>query len=304
MYTIGSNASGAVDRVFLFIVSISVILLLLVTFLMIFFAVKYSRSRHPRATPVKDKPLLEILWTVIPTILVLAMFFYGYEGFKLLRHVPDDALVVHVTGRMWDWSFEYENGKKSDRLYVPVGESVKLILKSADVIHSFYIPTFRVKEDVLPNRETYLWFKPQTTGPADIFCAEYCGERHAFMLSQVIVMEREEFTRWLGSGEAPGPQPADGEVLAVMERHDCLICHSLDDSRGERLSLRGVFGREVTVVRGGETVKILADEAYLKRAILEPGIEVVLGQSDTMPVPEGLTEEALASLIDLLKTLK
>lgn len=302
MYDIGSSASKAVDSVMLFIVIVSVVLLVLVTGLMIYFAIRYNRKRHPEPVEVKENKWLEITWTVIPGILVLAMFFYGYEGFRLIRDVPDDAMVVHVTGRMWDWSFEYENGIQAKKLYVPVGKPIKLILKSVDVIHSFYIPTFRIKEDVVPGQETYLWFKPQTTGPADIFCAEFCGERHAFMLSQVIVMTAPAFKEWYAKGEAKTLEVHPVEKL--MDLKGCLTCHSLDDSAGSRLSLKGIFGKTRTVVLQDQSVKeVVADEDYLKRAILSPTEEIVKGQIDSMPVTEDLTPEELSQIVEYLKTL-
>lgn len=300
-YKVGATAAEAVDNVFLFIISISVVLLLLVTVLMIWFAIKYNRKRHPEAKPVKQKIWLEITWTVIPTILVLAMFFYGYEGFKLIRDVPEDAMTVNVTGRMWNWSFEYENGKETDKLYVPRGKAIKLLLKSLDVLHSFYIPKYRIKEDAVPGRETYLWFKPQTVGPADIFCAEYCGQRHAYMLSQVIVMEEDEFQKWYAKTEKP---PGEMSAETIMEDLGCLDCHNLDDSAGDRFSLKGIFGKKRVVLKDGKEIEVVADEEYLRRSILEPGAEIVKGMDNIMETPEELTEEQLKVIIEFLKAQK
>jgi cytochrome c oxidase subunit 2 len=271
--------------------------LLLVTFLMIWFAIKYNRKRHPEPKPVKEKAWLEVLWTVIPTILVLLMFYYGYEGFKMMREVPKDAMTVKVTGRMWDWKFEYANGKTTDKLYVPVNKSVKLLMKSLDVVHSFYIPSERVKEDVVPGRETYLWFKPQTVGPADIFCAEFCGQRHAYMLSQVIAMEEKDFNEWYDSGEEEKVHP----VITLMEEKGCLDCHSMDDSAGDRLSLKGLMGKNRIVIVDGKEKEITIDEAYLLRSITDPGAEIVKGQDDAMEKPEDLSEEQIKQIVEYLK---
>jgi cytochrome c oxidase subunit 2 len=300
MYPVGATISETVDNVFLFIVGISVLLLLLVTGLMIYFAVKYNRKRHPNPEPVKQKAWLEILWTVIPTILVLAMFYYGYEGFKLMRNVPEDAMTVNVTGRMWEWAFEYDNGKTSDKLHVPVDKPVKLLLKSMDVVHSFYIPSYRVKEDVVPGRETYLWFKPQSLGPADIFCAEFCGQRHAYMLSQVIVMEQAEFDKWYTVKEAPKPMP----ILELMEEMGCLDCHAPDASEGDRLSLKDLVGQKRVVLEDGKEKEITIDEAYIRRSITNPGDEVVKGQDNVMEVPEEITKEQIDRIVEFLKTGK
>lgn len=299
MYNVGVTTAEAVDNVFIFIVAISVVLLVLVTALMIFFAVKYNKNRHPQPKPVKQNVWLEVVWTLIPTILVLAMFFYGYEGFKVLRDVPEDAMVVKVTGRMWNWSFEYDNGKTTDKLYVPVGKSVKLLLKSVDVIHSFYIPAFRVKEDVVPGQETYMWFKPQAIGPSDIFCAEFCGQRHAFMLSQVISMKQEEFDQWYQSTPGTG-EPVD-PAIPIMEEFGCLDCHSLDDSADERLSLKGLLGATRIVIADGEEKLVVVDDAYLRRSITDPSAEVVKGQDDSMEAPEDITKEQLDEIIRFLK---
>lgn len=301
-YTVGGTAKEAVNNVFLFIVVISVILLLLVTFLMIYFAVKYSRKKHPQSEPVKQKTWLEVVWTLVPTLLVLGMFFYGYEGFKLMRNVPEDSMIVKVTGRMWDWSFEYENGRRTDKLYVPIGKNIKLEMKSVDVLHSLFIPAFRIKEDLVPGRETYLWFKPQTVGPADIFCAEYCGQRHAYMLSQVIVMQEKEFNDWYKEG-VPTQMEELMKIPAVkfMEDYGCLECHSLDESRGERVPLKGIFGQKRIVIKDEKEVEVVADEAYLRRALLEPGVEILKGRFNQMEPAEDLSKEELKMIIDFLK---
>lgn len=308
MYTVGANVPEAVDKAFWFIIVISVILLLLVTSLMIFFAIKYNRKRHPKPQPVKQSMWLEIVWTLVPTILVLGMFYYGVEGFRVIRNVPKDAMIVKVYGRMWNWAFEYANGRRTDKLYVPKGKSVKLELLSLDVIHSLYIPAFRVKEDVVPGRKTYLWFKPQTTGPTDIFCAEFCGQRHAFMLSQVIVMEKAEFDKWYAEQDKPVDEMAELKkipAVALMEDHGCLECHSIDASKGERIPLKGIFGKKRFVLnRDGSETEVVADEAYLRRSLLEPGAQVLKGQADSMEPVEDLTEEQLKMIIDFLETHK
>ncbi|MGE5340528.1 MAG: cytochrome c oxidase subunit II [Candidatus Omnitrophota bacterium] len=198
-YTVGASIRNSVDRTFTFILISSVILLVIVTGLMIYFSIRYGKKRHPRSSPVKQSLTLEILWTLIPTALVLVMFAYGYYGFQLMRTVPKDAITIKVTGRMWKWSFDYANGKNTDKLYVPVGKPVKLELRSLDVIHGFYVPAFRIKEDVVPGKVNYLWFKPEQMGAANIFCSSYCGQRHAFMLSEVIALSPDQYREWYHS---------------------------------------------------------------------------------------------------------
>ena len=160
---------------------------------MIFFVIKYNRKRHPKGTNIHGSVALEITWTAIPTILVLIMFWFGWRGYEEMVDVPEGAMPVNVTAQMWKWSFEYENGKKSDTLFVPVNKPIKLILNSNDVNHSFFIPAFRLKKDVFPNRERIAWFQAKETGEYDIACAEYCGLNHSYMYAKIIVLSDEDF---------------------------------------------------------------------------------------------------------------
>ena len=186
------------DNIFIFIVAISVFFLLLVTGAMIYFVIRYRAKKHPQSENITGSTTLEILWTVIPLILVLMMFFYGWEGFKNMRNVPVDAMVVKVTARMWYWSFTYENNKKCDTLLVlPVGKNVKFELQSVDVNHSFYLPAFRVKEDVIPGRTNYIWINTTTEGVYDIMCAEYCGLNHSYMLGKLRIVPEKEYIEWV-----------------------------------------------------------------------------------------------------------
>ncbi|HWQ82153.1 MAG TPA: cytochrome c oxidase subunit II [Ignavibacteria bacterium] len=185
------------DLTFIIIVGISFLLLALISAAMFYFIFRYSRKRNPVATDITGNTTLEILWTAIPVLLVLVMFYFGYSGFKMMRNAPTDAMNVKVTGRMWAWSYEYENGVKADTLFVPVGKSIKLELNSADVAHSFYMPAFRVKEDVIPGRKNYMWFEPKEEGKYNVECAEYCGLSHAYMLSLVVALPQEKFDSWL-----------------------------------------------------------------------------------------------------------
>ena len=189
------------DSTFLFIVGCSVFLLLGVTFFMIYFVYKYNRKRHPKAEKIHGNTPLEITWTVLPTILCIIMFFYGYVGFKNLRDVPADAYNIKVTGKMWKWDFEYPNKKKSDTLYVPVGQPIKMLIGSLDVNHSFFIPAYRVKEDAIPGRENWLWFNPDKEGQFGIACAEYCGLNHSYMSAVMKVLPRDKFDEWVNKVE-------------------------------------------------------------------------------------------------------
>ncbi len=192
-----SNFVNSVDGTFLFTLIVSVFFLVLITFLMIFFVIKYSRKRNPKGTNIHGNMGLEIAWTVIPTILVLIMFWYGWQGYMEMVTIPKDAMPIKVTAQMWKWSFQYEDGKTTDTLYVPVNKPIKLILNSNDVNHSFFIPAFRLKKDVFPNRERVTWFIAKETGAYNIACAEYCGMNHSYMYSKIIVMPEEEFKNWM-----------------------------------------------------------------------------------------------------------
>lgn len=192
-----SNFVNSVDGTFLFTLIVSVFFLVLITVLMIFFVIKYSRKRNPKATNIHGNTWLEIAWTGIPTILVLIMFWYGWQGYLEITNVPEDAIPVKVTAQMWKWSFQYEDGKSTDSLYVPVNKPVKLILHSNDVNHSFFIPAFRIKKDVFPNRERIAWFIAKETGEYDIACSEYCGLNHSYMYSKIFVLPQEEFKNWM-----------------------------------------------------------------------------------------------------------
>lgn len=190
------NTVQHTDLTFLIIIGISFVLLLVITVAMFWFMYRYSKKRNPVATDITGNTTLEILWTVIPTILVIIMFFYGYTGFKQMRNAPENSMTVKVIGRMWAWSYEYENGVKSDTLFVPTGKPIKLELTSTDVNHSFYIPAFRVKEDAIPGRKNYMWFEPQENGEYIVECAEYCGMSHAYMLSRVVSIPVDKFDYW------------------------------------------------------------------------------------------------------------
>ena len=259
-----SNTAGKVEDAFLFIVVCCVVLLTLVTVTMIVFLIKYNRDRHARPERVKENVALEIAWTVIPTILVLFMFYFGWVDFDYIRNPPKDALAIDVTARQWSWLFEYTNGKQSDVLYVPLGKPVKLVLTSADVIHSLFIPAFRIKEDCVPGMKTHLWFTADETGSYDLFCTEYCGLGHSHMRSKVNVVSAENFARWLNTPE--GKTPADLGPK-ILQAKGCLGCHSLDGSAKIGPTFKSLMGRRETVIAAGAEKEVtvrcgLYPEAY------------------------------------------
>ncbi|MEN3046960.1 MAG: cytochrome c oxidase subunit II [Candidatus Hydrothermales bacterium] len=188
-----SNFTKDVNNVFLFIGGIGFVLLFIITFLMILFIFKYRSSKNKVAEDVKDNVILEIIWVFVPTVIVLLMFYYGFIVFKKMRYIHPDAYKVKVIGKMWSWSFEYENGFKDDTLYLILNKPALLEMKSNDVIHSLYIPAFRIKEDLVPGYKTYISLIPKDTGTYDLFCAEYCGDFHSYMITKVIVLPEEKF---------------------------------------------------------------------------------------------------------------
>jgi cytochrome c oxidase subunit 2 len=196
MLSNASNFIKEVDGVFLFILGVSVLLLILITFLMVYFVIKYNRKKNLTPKNIKGNTTLEIIWTVIPTILVVGMFYYGWYGYKKMTAAPKDAFEINVTGKMWAWEFIYPNGLKTDTLVVPINKPIKLNLQSIDVNHSFFIPAFRIKRDVIPNKNNYLWFIAEEVGVYDIACAEYCGLRHSYMYSKLYAIHQNEFDEW------------------------------------------------------------------------------------------------------------
>lgn len=288
-----------VDFVFFLLFGISGFMLVGITATMIYFIIRYHRSRNPRPTSrVAYNVPLEVTWTVLPTIIVLAMFWYGWQGYLALANVPKDALPVKVVARMWSWSFEYPNGKTSDKLVVPVGRAIRVDITSADVLHSFFIPAFRVKKDAVPGMTTHVWFRTPGVGSYDIFCAEYCGVGHSDMMSTVEAVSEEEYRRWLTEKAEP-----ESEGRALLQQYGCLGCHSLDGSPGAGPTLQGIFGREETVITDGTEREIVVDADYLKRSILEPNADIVKGFQAIMPGFEGrISEDELQTIVEFLRS--
>ena len=300
MLTGPANTSGRVDETFLYIVGISVILLVLVTACMIYFVIRYNRKRHPQAEQVKENVWLEIFWTVVPTVLALSMFYFGWINFKYIRTPVGDAISINVVASKWSWLFIYESGKRSDVLRVPVNRPVRLVLTSTDVIHSMYIPAFRIKEDCVPGIKTYLAFTANETGSYDIFCTEYCGVGHSQMLSKVIVTTPEEFGRWYEASDASG---VSKKGQALFRDKGCAGCHSIDGSRKAGPSFKGLYGSLETVITNGRERTVTVDGAYIKNYVRHPNVDIVKGYQPIMPVIPA-TDEEIEQLVEYIKTLK
>lgn len=270
---------------------------------MLLFVVKYNRKRHPKAVQVKDNTALEITWITIPIILVLFLFYFGYSAFQPMIWVPKAALHVKVIGRMWQWSFEYPGSKVANVLELPLNKPVKLDLHSEDVIHGFSIPAFRVKEDVVPGKNNYMWFTPQQIGEYEIFCTAYCGIRHSYMGTKVKVVTPREFENWL---KTLSVAPAEPEGLVIIKKNGCIACHSLDGSKLVSVSFKGLFGKTENVKTNGDERKVEVNDAYIITSIYEPDRDIVAGYSGgIMKSYKGLIkDDETKKIIDYLKTLK
>ena len=296
------TTTQAVDPVFKFIIGVSIVLLLGITATMVAFVIRYRRSRAPEPTSQSSGNIwLEIVWIVLPSILVLAMFYYGWSGYLSLRNVPKGALPVTATARMWSWSFTYANGKTSPKLYVPVGKPVVVELVSKDVLHGFYIPAFRVKHDVVPGMKNHVWFVASKPGSYDLFCSVYCGVGHSAMITTVEAVPPAEFTAWLEKREGKEDESAG---KALLEKHGCLGCHSLDGTPKVGPSFKGIFGQKVTVLTSGTERTITVDEAYLRRSILDPNADVVKGYQPIMPAVPGLTPDEVTEMVTFIKGVR
>ena len=309
--TQASNFVQGVDFAFMVILGISFFFLIVLTIVMIYFLYKYNRKRNPVATQIEGSTKLEVIWTVVPFVLTMVMFYVGWAGWKPMHKPPKDAMEVTVYGRMWNFSYEYENGKRTDTLYLPKDQPVKLNLVALDVLHSLYIPAFRVKQDMVPGKkDNYMWFEPQRVGNYELFCAEYCGLQHSYMLSTVKVMEDADFQSWMvdtslvaSAAELESPT-ATGK--RIMQNIGCFACHTLDGTKLVGPSFKGIYGEEQTVVTGGETRKVVVDDEYIHKSIFDPNADVVEGfQKGLMVSYQGpLSEEDVANIIEYLKTVK
>jgi cytochrome c oxidase subunit 2 len=308
--TQASNFVHGVDAAFLVILSISFFFLIGLTVVMIYFMYRYNNKRNPVATQIHGSTTLEIVWTVIPFLLTMVMFYYGWAGWKPMQKVPKDAMEVTVYARMWNFSYEYENGKRTDTLYLPKDKPVKLNLKAMDVLHSLYIPAFRVKQDMVPNKENnFMWFEPQRVGMYEIYCTEYCGLQHSYMYSYVKVLEDSAFQSFIADTAKVASAEIDSPTATgkrIMQNIGCFACHTLDGTKLVGPSFKGIWGAEHTVVTGKETRKVTVDEEYIKRSIYDPNADVVEGFMKGLMVSyQGqLSEDDIKSITEYLKTVK
>jgi cytochrome c oxidase subunit 2 len=304
MYSGASNFVNSVDTAFFIILGISLFFLVGITSTMVYFVIKYNKKKHPIAEDVKDNTKLEILWTVIPTMLVLLMFAYGWLGYRPMRTVPDNSIMIRATARMWSWSFEYPNGKTSDILIVPLNKPIVLDMKSEDVIHGLFIPSFRIKEDVVPGKKNTMWFIPQQTGVFDIFCSEFCGQNHSYMLSKVDVRPVDDYIKWFNASDS-AKNALEPLGLQIIKKNGCTACHSIDGTKIVGPSFKGIYGINETVETGGTKRAVKVDADYLKKSILEPNADIVEGFNPMMPpYKDKLNQQEIDEIIKYIQSLK
>jgi cytochrome c oxidase subunit 2 len=296
-----SSLSDRVDALYLFLIGISGFFATLICALIVVFSFKYRRRPdRPRGTAIEGSLALELAWTIIPLGITLVIFTWGAKLFFAAAIPPADTTDVYVVGKQWMWKIQHPQGQREiNELHVPLGQAIRLTMTSEDVIHSFYVPAFRMKQDVLPGRYSRAWFRATKTGVFHLFCAEYCGTKHSQMIGSVHVLEPQEYERWL-SGSIAGEPPAEAG-RRLFETLRCDTCHKdAPDARGP--SLHGVFGTQVALEDGGTA---LVNEEYLRESILRPMQRVTKGYQPVMPSYEGqIGEEEVLQLLAYLKTLK
>lgn len=312
IYSDASNLVRGVDTAFIIIFSAVLFFLVSVSIVIVVFIFKYNNKRHPKAVQIEGNIKLEIIWTLIPLLLVMGMFYFGWTGWKpQVTEPPEDSFNIEVTARMWKWDFAYENGKRLDTMYVPQGVPIAIDLKSVDVVHSFYIPAFRLKQDVVPGYKTVRWFIGNKPGDYDLFCAEYCGLNHSYMYTTVKVLPKADFDKWYTDTTAvvttagAAATPAS-EGMQLVQRYGCNACHSADGTRIIGPSYKGIFGHETVVIENGQEKTVMVDEEYLKNSIYDPNSQIVKGfNRGLMQSYKGqVSEEELEKIIEYIKSLQ
>jgi cytochrome c oxidase subunit 2 len=295
-----SEQAGQIDALYFFLVAVTAFFTVLIALLVVVFAVKFHRRHEDEVgEAIHGSLALELLWTIIPLGITMVMFVWGAQVFFHLTRAPKGAMEIYVVGKQWMWKAQHKDGAREiNELHVPVGRPVKLIMGSEDVIHSFFIPAFRVKADVIPGRYNTLWFTATTPGTYHLFCTQYCGTKHSAMIGSVTVMPEADYQAWLTGGSAGGSMAENGAKL--FQDLSCNTCH-LENGQGRGPVLKGVYAKPVTL-QNGQTVTV--DDAYIRESILNPHAKIVAGFQPLMPTFKGLvTEEQLLQLIAYVKSL-
>jgi len=300
----GTLLAAEFDNLYAFILWASVISCAITIGGMIYFALKYKRRTNTDKTAyITHNTFLEFLWSFIPLVIFMVVFGWGWMIYNKMRTFPDNSLEVHVYGHQWAWDFTYKSGKKvANEFVVPVGTPVKLIMTSQDVIHSFYIPSMRIKQDVVPGRYSALGFTAEKTGDYHVFCTQYCGLNHSSMLAVMKVVSKEDYEKWLQENDEGLTLAQRGEKL--YSGKSCVACHSLDGTRKVGPSWKGLYGQKDHEMEGG--LKLTVDDDYLRESILLSNAKIVKSYpAGVMPVFQGqLSEEEVNALIEFIKSLK
>jgi cytochrome c oxidase subunit 2 len=301
----GATHAADVDGLFMFITLLTIFFFFF-NGALIFYAVhRWRRRSDSDITPhITHDTRLEMLWSIIPLIVVMVIFFWGFRGYVKAWVVPNDALEIIVTAKKWVWQFEYPDGTRTlNELHVPVNKPVKLVLHSEDVIHSFYVPGFRLKKDAIPGRYTELWFNATQPGVQQVFCAEYCGKGHSDMLAKIHVDSPEEYETFLREGDQQvRSMPLEQLGALVYQNKGCATCHSIDGTRGQGPSFKGIWGTEI---KGTDGKTYTVDENYVRQSVLYPQAVVVQGFEPIMPTFQGLLREReILGVIAYIKSLK
>jgi len=297
-----SNFASEFDALFFTLVGLSAFFVVLIAGLEVYFAIKYRR-RSPGEIPPKTATsyALETAWIAVPFLICMVIFIWGASLYYRIYSAPKETMEVYVTAKQWMWRFQHTGGQREiNQLHVPLGRRVKLTMTSEDVIHSFFVPAFRVKADVLPGQGRYrvIWFEPTKPGRYHLFCAEYCGTNHSGMIGWVEVMRPQEFQAWLSVGGAEGSMASLGQAL--FQQLPCASCHK-SDGAGRCPVLEGLFGKQVQL-QDGRTVTV--DESYIRESILDPKAKVAAGYEPIMPNFTGmLSEEQIAQLVAYIKSI-
>jgi cytochrome c oxidase subunit II len=292
-----STIAPKVDALFFFLCAVSAFFTALIFVLIVYFAIKYRRKSEAHPPQAGHGAMwLEITWSVIPFIITMVIFFWGARLYFVMYRVPRDALEIHVIGKQWMWKLQHPGGQREiNTLHVPAGQPVRLVLSSQDVIHSFYVPAFRIKQDAIPGRYTMTWFEATKPGVYHLFCAEYCGTEHSGMIGKVHVMEPDKYQEWL-SGITPEDSPVDGGAK-LFQSFGCVTCHGV-----RAPGLLGLYGSR-RQLRDGRVVE--ADENYIRESILDSTAKIVAGYEPIMPSYRSqVSEEQLMHLVAYVKSLK
>ncbi|MDT8067483.1 MAG: cytochrome c oxidase subunit II [Terriglobia bacterium] len=293
-----SSLSGYVDSLYFFLVCLTFVFGVGIALAIVFLAWRYRKQNHPKAVQVEGSLALELTWTIIPLGITMIIFIWAAAIYFYETRPPKDSMEVYVVAKQWMWKFEHTGGQREiNVLHVPVGRDVRTIMTSQDVIHSFYVPAFRVKADVLPGRYTSVWFRATKVGTYHLFCAEYCGTQHSGMVGEVVVMDPKDYQAWAQSA-TDGSLASRGEKN--FQQYGCAMCHR-SDTQGRGPNLVGLYGHPV-LLDDGRTVT--ADETYIRESIMNPGAQIASGFKNIMPTFEGqITEDEMVALVAYVKAL-